>query len=112
MCVPCAVTPIPAKISGQMPPGFAAATLTSTRVHAVAVPLFMEAKTLLVGMFKVPSVKAAVLVEKYATVKIFPPPTARFQLVVTAIGAEAVACLASVGLKTMLLGEAATVSEL
>jgi hypothetical protein len=72
----------------------------------------MEAKTLLVGMFKVPSVIAAVLVEKYATVKTFPPPTARFQLVVTAIGAEAVACLPSVGLKTMLLGDAVIVIEL
>jgi len=103
---------MPAKISGQMPPGFAAATLTSARVHAAAVPLLTDASTLLVGIFKVPSVKAAVLVEKYATVKTFPPPTARFQLVVTAIGAEAVACLASVGVKTMLLGDAATVSEL
>ena len=103
---------MPAKISGQMPPGFAAATLTSARVHAAAVPLLTDASTLLVGIFKVPSVKAAVLVEKYATVKTFPPPTARFQLVVTAIGAEAVACLASVGVKMMLLGDAATVSEL
>src|ERR1700719_1111705 len=103
---------MPAKISGQMPPGFAAATLTSARVHAAAVPLLTDASTLLVGIFKVPSVKAAVLVEKYATVKTFPPPTARFQLVVTAIGAEAVAFLEFVRVKTMLLGVAATVREL
>src|ERR1700730_683832 len=111
-CVPCAVTLMPAKISGQMPPGFAAATLTSARVHAAAVPPLIDANTLPTAIFKVPVGKAAVLFEKYATVKIFPPPTARFQVVVTAIGAEAVAFLESVVLKMMLLGDAATVSEL
>jgi hypothetical protein len=45
-------------------------------------------------------------------VNTFPPPTPRFQLVTTAIAAEAVAFLESVGVKTMLLGVAATVMEL
>jgi hypothetical protein len=42
----------------------------------------------------------------------FPPPTARFQLVTTAIGAEAVAFLGFVRVKTMLPGVAVTVREL
>jgi hypothetical protein len=45
-------------------------------------------------------------------VKTFPPPTARFQLVTTAIVAEAVAFLEFVRVKTILLGVAATVREL
>jgi hypothetical protein len=45
-------------------------------------------------------------------VNTFPPPTARFQLVTTAIAAEAVAFLEFVRVKTMLPGVAVTVREL
>lgn len=44
--------------------------------------------------------------------KTFPPPTLRFQLVTTAIGAEAVAFLEFVRVNTMLPGVAVTVREL
>jgi len=110
--VPWAATPIPPKICGQIAPGFPAATLTLASVQAAAVPPLIEANTSLLGIFRMPSVKAAAMVAKYATVNTFPPPTARFQLVTTAIGAEAVAFLEFVRVKTMLLGVAATVREL
>src|ERR1700730_12776057 len=95
-----------------MAPAFPAATLTLASVQAPAVPPLIAAKTSLAGIFRTPSVKAAVLLAKYATVKTLPPPVARFQLVTTAIGAEAVACLESVAVKTMVPGVAVTVIEL
>src|ERR1700732_5080143 len=95
-----------------MAPGFPAATLTLASTQAAAAPPLTDANTSLAGIFRVPFVKAEGILPNKAPGNTFPPPTARFQLVTMAIAAEAVAFLGSVGVKTMLLGVAATVREL